>query len=764
MGTSVADAELRVPPLKSDCTPMVAKEATSEDQASRHVKMCDMSQQSNARIDTVGYYKIIKTLGKGNFATVKLARHTVAEKEVALKIIDKKRLKKDCLKKIHREVKIMKSLAHPSITKLYQVMETDKLLLLVTEYAAGGEIFDHLVAHGRLPEHQARAKFHQVVDAIRYCHDNHIVHRDLKAENILLDKDFNVKLADFGFSNYYFKGQTLKTWCGSPPYAAPELFEGKEYIGPAVDMWSLGVLLYVLVCGAMPFDGSSITRLRQKILIAEFNVPSFVSSDCEKLIRNLLVRVPEDRLTVRQVQADKWMQMGGVPSPTHPLAEETVGAEGALGKSRKDEAVVDTIARKFGLDKNNICQLLDQKKYDNLYAVYHLLKEQKDSGIPLSWFKVVGARPSSAQDAALSSTRYRKRDIVASRGTGHEQQTRRVHIRRHTFDPNRSFSSPRTAAISSRHIISRRGSKPEAAGLKDIPETSDTCSEGEPSGAPRATAAQGGLESVPAARESQPAPVLDGRTPGASGSPKGDMMETRAGTGMAMDVDLEHPVWDLAPPACAVASRGAHDRGESVYTPKDTHGVHAGGGEPPVAPWGPNVNEVVPDTSHLDAHTTIDHEGAGDHHHHHHQPHTGNGENGTISHRRRHTVEGSGITLQGNKLRAPAIADDIGEETDPTISGKPRPMRLALAVNMTSSLPPEQVLEEINHKLAQCPDLEFYQSVYIFTVRRGEVVLELEVCRVQGLTTCGVRLKRITGDSWAYKALCTELLTVCKLT
>lgn len=169
--------------------------------------------------------------------------------QVAIKIIDKTCLDKDNLRKIWREIDIMKKVGkHENILRLYQVMQTDKHLMLVTEFCAGGEIFDHLVAHGRMTEPVARGYFRQIVNAIEFLHVAGIVHRDLKAENLLLTKDLKiVKIADFGFSNYFTPDSLLSTWCGSPPYAAPELFEGRHYNGPKVDIWSLGVVLYVLV-------------------------------------------------------------------------------------------------------------------------------------------------------------------------------------------------------------------------------------------------------------------------------------------------------------------------------------------------------------------------------------------------------------------------------------------------------------------------------------------------------------------------------------
>ncbi|TMS02202.1 Serine/threonine-protein kinase MARK2, partial [Larimichthys crocea] len=194
----------------------------------------------------IGNYRLLKTIGKGNFAKVKLARHVLTGKEVAVKIIDKTQLNSSSLQKLFREVRIMKMLNHPNIVKLFEVIETEKTLYLVMEYASGGEVFDYLVAHGRMKEKEARAKFRQIVSAVQYCHQKCIVHRDLKAENLLLDADMNIKIADFGFSNEFTLGNKLDTFCGSPPYAAPELFQGKKYDGPEVDVWSLGVILYTL--------------------------------------------------------------------------------------------------------------------------------------------------------------------------------------------------------------------------------------------------------------------------------------------------------------------------------------------------------------------------------------------------------------------------------------------------------------------------------------------------------------------------------------
>ncbi|XP_045148609.1 MAP/microtubule affinity-regulating kinase 4 [Echinops telfairi] len=269
----------------------------------------------------VGNYRLLRTIGKGNFAKVKLARHILTGREVAIKIIDKTQLNPSSLQKLFREVRIMKGLNHPNIVKLFEVIETEKTLYLVMEYASAGEVFDYLVSHGRMKEKEARAKFRQIVSAVHYCHQKNIVHRDLKAENLLLDAEANIKIADFGFSNEFTLGSKLDTFCGSPPYAAPELFQGKKYDGPEVDIWSLGVILYTLVSGSLPFDGHNLKELRERVLRGKYRVPFYMSTDCESILRRFLVLNPAKRCTLEQIMEDKWINIGYEGEELKPYLE-----------------------------------------------------------------------------------------------------------------------------------------------------------------------------------------------------------------------------------------------------------------------------------------------------------------------------------------------------------------------------------------------------------------------------------------------------------
>ncbi|KAK6325666.1 hypothetical protein J4Q44_G00050080 [Coregonus suidteri] len=308
----------------------------------------------------VGFYEIIRTLGKGNFAVVKLACHKVTKTQVAIKIIDKKRLEPSDLKKIYREVEVMKLLNHPHIIKLYQVMETKDMLYMVMEYARNGEMFDYLSSSGRLCESEARRKFWQILSAVDYCHSNHIVHRDLKAENLLLDSNMDIKVADFGFGNFFSEGEFLSTWCGSPPYAAPEVFEGIEYEGPPLDIWSLGVVLYVLVCGVLPFDGPSLPALRQRVREGRFRIPFYMSQDCENLVRRMLVIDPAKRITVARIKKHRWMKADPpvtaappeTPQQTPALAPE---AEPCLGENYSEPVL--GLMQTLGIDRQRTIEV-----------------------------------------------------------------------------------------------------------------------------------------------------------------------------------------------------------------------------------------------------------------------------------------------------------------------------------------------------------------------------------------------------------------------
>ncbi|XP_076800725.1 uncharacterized protein LOC143445481 isoform X2 [Clavelina lepadiformis] len=273
-------------------------------------------------------------------------------------------------------------------------MQSERMLYLVTEYASSGEIFDHLVAHGRMAEREARVKFKQIVAAVYYCHSRHVVHRDLKAENLLLDAGKNIKIADFGFANYYEESELLKTWCGSPPYAAPELFEGKEYVGPKVDVWSLGVVLYVLVCGSLPFDDSTLQALRQRVLCGKFRIPFYMSRECEDLVQNMLRVCPNKRYSVKQVCSHKWIAMGGKDAVFEKLVQDCSNTQELNEKEPLNELILNEMVS-AGIDREKIVNSITNKEYDNYSAIYYLMLDK--------WRRHVAARASLLAQSQTSA-------------------------------------------------------------------------------------------------------------------------------------------------------------------------------------------------------------------------------------------------------------------------------------------------------------------------------------------------------------------------
>ncbi|XP_042634179.1 MAP/microtubule affinity-regulating kinase 3 isoform X5 [Cyprinus carpio] len=358
----------------------------------------------------IGNYRLLKTIGKGNFAKVKLARHILTGREVAIKIIDKTQLNPTSLQKLFREVRIMKILNHPNIVKLFEVIETEKTLYLVMEYASGGEVFDYLVAHGRMKEKEARAKFRQIVSAVQYCHQKHIVHRDLKAENLLLDADMNIKIADFGFSNEFTIGNKLDTFCGSPPYAAPELFQGKKYDGPEVDVWSLGVILYTLVSGSLPFDGQNLKELRERVLRGKYRIPFYMSTDCENLLKRFLVLNPVKRGTLEQIMKDRWINAGCDEDELKPFVEPELDIS--------DQKRIDIMVG-MGYSREEIHESLTRMKYDEITATYLLLGrkstelEVSDSSSS-SNLSLAKARPNSEHNNGQSPSHLKVQKNVSS--------------------------------------------------------------------------------------------------------------------------------------------------------------------------------------------------------------------------------------------------------------------------------------------------------------------------------------------------------------
>uniref|UniRef100_A0A671LNB0 SNF-related serine/threonine-protein kinase n=1 Tax=Sinocyclocheilus anshuiensis TaxID=1608454 RepID=A0A671LNB0_9TELE len=263
-----------------------------------------------------GLYDLDKTLGRGHFAVVKLARHVFTGEKVAVKVIDKTKLDTVATGHLFQEVRCMKLVQHPNIVRLYEVIDTQTKLYLILELGDGGDMFDYIMKHEEgLNEELAKKYFAQIVHAISYCHRLHVVHRDLKPENVVFfEKQGLVKLTDFGFSNKFQPGKKLTTSCGSLAYSAPEILLGDEYDAPAVDIWSLGVILFMLVCGQPPFQEANDSETLTMIMDCKYTVPAHISNACKDLINRMLQRDPKRRASLEEIESHTWLQ-GVDPSP-----------------------------------------------------------------------------------------------------------------------------------------------------------------------------------------------------------------------------------------------------------------------------------------------------------------------------------------------------------------------------------------------------------------------------------------------------------------
>lgn len=259
--------------------------------------MASLKQQS------VGPYVITRLLGEGTTGKVKLAYHKDTGEQVAIKVISKASFQQNpnLHRKVHREISLMKLVNHPNILRLIDVLESSRNLYIVLEYAQKGELFDFLVARRCLPEDQAMEFFRQIVLASEYLHSHGICHRDLKPENILLDSNNRVKVADFGFARWVTK--MTDTSCGSPHYAAPEVIKGVPYDGRRADIWSMGVILYALLAGYLPFDEPTMRELLHKIRKGEFEIPKEFSREATDLIKKMLVVQIEKRATIHMIKS-----------------------------------------------------------------------------------------------------------------------------------------------------------------------------------------------------------------------------------------------------------------------------------------------------------------------------------------------------------------------------------------------------------------------------------------------------------------------------
>lgn len=275
--------------------------------------------------NNIGKYQLGRTIGEGTFAKVKLAVDSTDGRPVAIKIMDKKKVMQSHLKdQVQREIRAMKLLHHPGIVRIHEVIGTKTKIYMVMEYVSGGQLADKLSYAKKLSESTARRIFHQLIDAVDYCHNRGVYHRDLKPENLLLDGKGNLKISDFGLSALQKTASLLTTTCGSPFYIAPELIANKGYEGAAADVWSCGVILFELLSGYLPFDERNLIMLYKKISAADYTCPQWFTESQKKLISRILDPNPRKRITLPEILEDEWFQIDYVPSCGYECDEKII--------------------------------------------------------------------------------------------------------------------------------------------------------------------------------------------------------------------------------------------------------------------------------------------------------------------------------------------------------------------------------------------------------------------------------------------------------
>jgi len=254
------------------------------------------------------------------FGVVKAATHSVTGQRVAIKIMKKGTFDDE-------EIRIQKMLDHKHLVKIFDVIEIDDHVCIVMECVTGGDLFDYLVKHVRLEESEALRLFRQLMEGVNHCHTSGVVHRDLKAENILLDGNNNIKIADFGFAAEMTPGELLTKSCGSPNYAAPELlYKGCQYHGPEIDVWSCGVILFALLTITLPFDADSIPMLFKLIKRGQFRLPGYVSDDAKDLVQRMLTVDAEKRISIAEIRKHRWFTSGSHEEKAEEIEEKTIVA------------------------------------------------------------------------------------------------------------------------------------------------------------------------------------------------------------------------------------------------------------------------------------------------------------------------------------------------------------------------------------------------------------------------------------------------------
>eukprot|EP01156_Anaeramoeba_ignava_P023257 Anaeramoba_ignava/c21421_g4_i1.p2 GENE.c21421_g4_i1~~c21421_g4_i1.p2 ORF type:complete len:404 (+),score=137.02 c21421_g4_i1:41-1213(+) len=328
----------------------------------------------------IGPYKLLQTLGTGSTGKVKLAINTETEKQVAVKIMQKQLVfaTEKSRANVEKEIAVLKLLNHPNVLKVFDVFESEEYLFMVMEYMPGGELFDFLVNQEFISTKQSLILFQQLIYALEYCHNHLVCHRDLKPENLLLDSFGNIKIADFGMSGLINENYLLGTFCGSPHYAAPEVVGGNEYDGTKSDIWSCGVILYVLLVGRLPFEGESIKDVLLKVLEAKYTIPENLIPAKKELIKGMLEKDANKRFTIEQIKQNEWFRSNFPINYQPPQAILRKRFIQSVPEKKINQQIVENLST-LGLNQTKILDSLitEQSNLEKIMYTLYISKIKK---------------------------------------------------------------------------------------------------------------------------------------------------------------------------------------------------------------------------------------------------------------------------------------------------------------------------------------------------------------------------------------------------
>ena len=312
-----------------------------------------------------------KKIGQGTFATVRLATHIKTNEIVAIKILEKEKMKEIDKIRSNREIKILKKMRHRNIVHLYNDINTEKLIYLIMEYVKGKELLTYINEKNKLNENESCYYFQQIISGIEYLEKLKIVHRDIKLENIIIEDNKNIKILDFGLSNFYQKNNILYSSCGSLCYASPEMVEGKKYSGSCVDIWSSGIVLFAMLCGYLPFTDSNEQKLFKKIVEGKLYFPHFLSEQAKDLLNKVLTKDPLKRITINKIKKHPWFNLNNpkiTMSPGFLINEIVIPI---------DLDIINKMVNIYGYNEKEIKIDLLKNKHNNRTTTYYLLLDSK---------------------------------------------------------------------------------------------------------------------------------------------------------------------------------------------------------------------------------------------------------------------------------------------------------------------------------------------------------------------------------------------------